>query len=128
MSVTPTEYDLQIYTGADFYVTFTFYDSSDSKLDITEWIVEAQMRSTYTAEDALATFTVVKNNDDSEITISLTASGTGELELNTELDLSTSTTASNAVWDLVVTTASGAGYREPYIRGSVDIYGIATRS
>jgi len=104
MIVNPTELDIDVYKDRDYSKTFIIKDSEDALLDISDWTVESQIRPTYSSDSLTAQMVVVIVTADSSITTSLESAVTGAIDASTPIDLNSTTTATNLVWDLLVTT------------------------
>jgi hypothetical protein len=107
MIVDPTELDIDVYKDRDYSKTFIIKDSEDALLDISDWTVESQIRPTYSSDSLTAQMVVVIVTADSSITTSLESAVTGVIDASTPIDLNSTTTATNLVWDLLVTTTGG---------------------
>ena len=126
MSTIPGDVHLDIYPYCDFVETIEFLDQYDDPLDLTGYEWEASLRRTYLSDDVLLDFTCsgIAPTSSGIVSISLTKEQTATLAENEDLDLSSTTTAVNAVYDLVATDPDGL--RCVWLRGDASIMGVAT--
>ena len=99
--------------GADYTSTVTVTDSSDSAVNLTGFSAAAQIRKSHLSSTSTAFTASISNASAGEITISLTDSQTTSLE------------AGRYVYDVVITSGSGAKTR--VVEGQVTVNPSVTR-
>ena len=125
MITNPVEYDIDVYKDRDYNRSYVIKDSDEALLDISDWTVTSQIRPTYSSTELTAQFVVTTVTGTSTITTSLESAVTGAIDASTPITLASTTTATNLMWDMVVTTVSGE--RFTLITGVVDFHDTVTR-
>ena len=125
MITNPVEYDIDVYKDRDYSRSYIIKDSDEALLDISDWTVTSQIRPTYSSTELTAQFVVTTVTGTSTITTSLESAITGAINATTPINLGSTTTSSNLVWDMVITTISGV--RFTLITGIVDFHDTVTR-
>lgn len=104
MSISPGQYDISLQRRADYSVTLQFKDSTNTPINLTGWIVAAQVwnqgRTTKYADFAV-TYT---NRSTGTVAIALT-------------DDQTTTFPNEAYYDVLLT--NGSGLKEYYLEGII---------
>lgn len=121
----PGRYEIGIYVDRDFEQTFQFKNSAGGTIDLSTYSFAAELRPVYNSDILLTAFTVSGTLSSGIVNISLTDAQTLALSNSEDLDLSSTTTAVNAVWDLVATNSEGL--RENYVMGTAVINGTVQR-
>ena len=119
MTVTPAQYDLTIYQGANFSQRLTFLQSSDGDpVDLSGFTARMQLRQSVNSTTPLIELTT----ENGRITLG-DAAGTVDLALNASE--TASLTAGTAVYDLEIVQSETSADR--YAQGSVTIIREVTR-
>ena len=105
--MTPTKYNLTVYRGRDYAITFEFREKDGSIIPIDTWQFKSEMREEECPESALlATFLIETDIPNATVTLRLTDQETLAIP------------EGKAFWDLLVTIGD---IDESYICGKVKI-------
>jgi hypothetical protein len=96
--MTSVHYDLTILAGADFSVTFKFYDSNNDPIDVSSSTFKSHVKEKYTDDTPIAEFDIdfAQTGEKNDVTLSLGHADTAEL----------SKVKARYLWDLLWTDGS----------------------
>ena len=123
--IRPATYNMYLEIGRDFNQVFYFQDTNGNIIDLSGYTANAQMRPSFNSDELLATFHTTISGTAGTVELYLTDEETLLIDIDNIITLGETTTAENAVYDLMLTDTLGKKYN--YVKGTVTIEGTATR-
>ena len=123
--IKPATYNMFLEIGRDFSQTFYLQDINGTTINLDGYTAKAQMRASFNSDNLIVEFHTLISGSAGSVELYLSDEETSTLEIDNMISLDETTTAGNAVYDLMLTDTLGKKYN--YVKGTVTIEGTATR-